>query len=107
MAEEMQEQGTEMVIKEMLDIESQVKEAMLSRVSHFKEQADSLTFEGVRRLLEKDLGLDKFALDVHKRFVKQCLLECLDGAVADNASKDSGGKREQTCWFFKRRHRIT
>ncbi|KAJ6735802.1 HIRA-INTERACTING PROTEIN 3 [Salix viminalis] len=91
MAEEMQEQGTEMVIKEMLDIESQVKEAMLSRVSHFKEQADSLTFEGVRRLLEKDLGLDKFALDVHKRFVKQCLLECLDGAVADNASKDSGG----------------
>ncbi|KAJ6681679.1 HIRA-INTERACTING PROTEIN 3 [Salix koriyanagi] len=91
MAEEMQEQGTEMVIKEMLDIESQVKEAMLSRVSHFKEQADSLTFEGVRRLLEKDLGLDKFALDVHKRFVKQCLLECLDGAVANNASKDSGG----------------
>ncbi|KAJ6307015.1 hypothetical protein OIU78_022167 [Salix suchowensis] len=91
MAEEMQEQGTEMVIKEMLDIESQVKEAMLSRVGHFKEQADSLTFEGVRRLLEKDLGLDKFALDVHKRFVKQCLLECLDGAVADNASKDSGG----------------
>ncbi|PNT37218.1 hypothetical protein POPTR_005G176400v4 [Populus trichocarpa] len=89
MAEEMQEQGTETVKKEMLDIESQVKEAMVSRVSHFKEQADSLTFEGVRRLLEKDLGLEKFALDVHKRFVKQCLFECLDGAVADNASKGS------------------
>jgi hypothetical protein len=29
----------------------------------------------VRRLLEKDLGLEKFALDVHKRFVKQCLFE--------------------------------
>ena len=35
----------------------------------------SLTFEGVRRLLEKDLGMEKFALDVHKRFVKQSLLE--------------------------------
>ncbi|KAG6774220.1 hypothetical protein POTOM_021571 [Populus tomentosa] len=82
MAEELQEQGTETVKKEMLDIESQVKEAMFSRVIHFKEQADSLTFEGVRRLLEKDLGLEKFALDVHKRF-------CLDSAVAENASKGS------------------
>ncbi|KAJ6405295.1 hypothetical protein OIU84_013293 [Salix udensis] len=99
MAEEMQEQATETVKKETpdesLDIESQVKEAMLSRVSHFKKQADSLTFEGVRRLLEKDLGLEKFALDVHKRFVKQCLIECLDGAVTDNASKDSGDTVEK------------
>ncbi|KAF9687222.1 hypothetical protein SADUNF_Sadunf02G0071200 [Salix dunnii] len=99
MAEEMQEQATETVKKETpdesLDIESQVKEAMLSRVSHFKKQADSLTFEGVRRLLEKDLGLEKFVLDVHKRFVKQCLFECLDGAVTDNASKDSGDTVEK------------
>ncbi|KAJ6685425.1 HIRA-INTERACTING PROTEIN 3 [Salix purpurea] len=99
MAEEMQEQATETVKKETpdesLDIESQVKEAMLSRVSHFKKQADSLTFEGVRRLLEEDLGLENFALDVHKRFVKQCLIECLDGAVTDNASKDSGDTVEK------------
>ncbi|KAG6786171.1 hypothetical protein POTOM_007766 [Populus tomentosa] len=99
MAEEMQEQAIQTVKKETpdesLDIESQVKEAMLSRVSHFKKQADSLTFEGVRRLLEKDLGLEKFALDVHKRFVKQCLFECLDGAVTDNASKDSGDTVEK------------
>jgi len=44
MAEEMQEQATETVKKETpdesLDIESQVKEAMLSRVSHFKKQAE-------------------------------------------------------------------
>lgn len=40
MAEELQEQGTETVKKEMLDIESQVKEAMVSRVIHFKEQAE-------------------------------------------------------------------
>lgn len=33
----------------------------------------SLTFEKVRRLLEKDLGLETHALDAHKRFVKQWL----------------------------------
>ena len=37
----------------------------------------SLTFEGVRRLLEKDLGLEAYALDVQKRFIKQCLLKVL------------------------------
>ncbi|CAN1235917.1 hypothetical protein LINPERPRIM_LOCUS4648 [Linum perenne] len=49
----------------------------------------SLTFEGVRRVLEEDLGLEKFALDVHKRFVKQMLLESLQGAVDSNAQKGS------------------
>ncbi|KAF5442502.1 hypothetical protein F2P56_035152 [Juglans regia] len=57
------------------DIESQIKGAMRSRVAYFQEQADSLTFEGVRRLLEKDLGLETYALDVHKRLIKQYLLE--------------------------------
>ncbi|CAN1235914.1 hypothetical protein LINPERPRIM_LOCUS4648 [Linum perenne] len=68
------------------DVESNIRTAMKSRVSYFKEQADSLTFEGVRRVLEEDLGLEKFALDVHKRFVKQMLLE---GAVDSNAQKGS------------------
>ncbi|KAF5442501.1 hypothetical protein F2P56_035151 [Juglans regia] len=67
------------------DIESQIKGAMRSRVAYFQEQAEyslslsqincSLTFEGVRRLLEKDLGLETYALDVHKRLIKQYLLE--------------------------------
>lgn len=35
----------------------------------------SLTFEGVRRLIEKDLGMKKHALDVHKSFIKNCLQE--------------------------------
>ncbi|KAE8077437.1 hypothetical protein FH972_016002 [Carpinus fangiana] len=68
---------------------------MHSRVAHFKEQADSLTFEGVRRLLEKDLGLETYALDVHKRLIKQCLQECLDGADDDNASKTFGEMGEK------------
>ncbi|XP_030934642.1 troponin T, skeletal muscle isoform X1 [Quercus lobata] len=78
-----------------LDIESQITTAMQSRVSHFKQQSDSLTFEGVRRLLEKDLGLETYDLDVHKRFIKQCLVKCLDGADDDNDSKTSGEMGEK------------
>ncbi|KAK1404123.1 CHZ domain-containing protein [Heracleum sosnowskyi] len=69
-------------------IESQIEVAMASRIPHFRQQSDSLTFEGVRRLLEKDLGLDKYALDVHKRFVKQLLSKFLDGDD-DDMTKDS------------------
>lgn len=32
-----------------------------------------ITFEGVRRLLEEDLGLAKYALDAYKSFVRECL----------------------------------
>ncbi|CAI0585114.1 unnamed protein product [Linum tenue] len=74
------------------DVESQIRTAMRSRVDYFKDQADSLTFEGVRRVLEKDLGLEKFALDVHKRFVKQWLLECMQGAVDGSGHQDSTEK---------------
>ncbi|XP_021740367.1 HIRA-interacting protein 3-like [Chenopodium quinoa] len=70
-----------------LDIESQIKSAINSRSSYFQEQADSLTFEKVRRLLEKDLGLETHALDTHKRFVKQWLQTCIESATSDNLSK--------------------
>lgn len=33
----------------------------------------SLTLEGVRRALEKDLGLEMYSLDAHKKFIKQCV----------------------------------
>ncbi|KAI4339717.1 hypothetical protein MLD38_024627 [Melastoma candidum] len=74
------------------DMESRIKEAMRVRVPHFKEQADSLTFEGVRRLIEKDLGLETHALDEHRRFIKQLLLQCLEGGENNHgsASKNSG-----------------
>ncbi|KAH1125336.1 hypothetical protein AAZX31_06G107400 [Glycine max] len=76
-------------------LESQIETAMRSRVSLFKEQSDSLTFEGVRRLLEKDLGLEEYALDVHKRFIKQCLLKCLEGVGDDDGAKISGKEGEK------------
>lgn len=37
----------------------------------------TLTLEGVRRALEKDLGMNMFSLDAYKRFIKQCLEEVL------------------------------
>ncbi|PPS18746.1 hypothetical protein GOBAR_AA01806 [Gossypium barbadense] len=81
---------------EMDDIESRITTAMRSRVGHFKEQSDSLTFEGVRRLLEKDLGLESFALDVHKRFVKQCLLKWLDDGNDNEGSSGTVEKNVST-----------
>ncbi|KAM0971600.1 hypothetical protein ACFX13_019783 [Malus domestica] len=89
-------QDGESPLKETHDIESQIKSAMRLRVPYFKEQSDSLTFEGVRRVLEKDLGLETFALDVHKRFVKEHLVEVLEGAVDDNTSKTSGETDEKS-----------
>lgn len=72
------------------DIESQIRTAMRSRIAHFKEESDSFTLESVRRLIEKDLGLENRALDIHKRFVKKCLQECMEGSADNNASKNSG-----------------
>ncbi|KAK4756221.1 hypothetical protein SAY87_006348 [Trapa incisa] len=90
MVEELPGTGSAGSDQSALDIESQIKTAMSSRVSHLRKQSDcsSLTFEGVRRLIEKDLGLEVHALDVHKRFIKQCLLECLEGSDDAEASKD-------------------
>ncbi|XP_031484495.1 uncharacterized protein LOC116253694 isoform X2 [Nymphaea colorata] len=67
-----------------------ISNAMRLRLPDFREQADSLTLEGVRRLLEKDLGLQMFSLDTHKRFVKQCLHECLHDFAEVNTSKNLG-----------------
>ncbi|KAL6527059.1 hypothetical protein OROGR_016149 [Orobanche gracilis] len=64
---------------EQQNIEQQLERAVCSRLQHFKDQADSLTMVSVRRLLEKDLGLEKFALDAHKNFIKQYIFEKMDG----------------------------
>nr|XP_043632640.1 otolith matrix protein OMM-64-like [Erigeron canadensis] len=65
-------------------MESRIQEAMRSRLQHFRDQSDSLTFEGVRRLLEKDLALDTYALDPHKKFVKHLLEKYLSGTEDDD-----------------------
>ncbi|KAL5704301.1 hypothetical protein ACHQM5_022749 [Ranunculus cassubicifolius] len=75
--------------------EGAVTSALRSRVAYFKQQADSLTLEGVRRVLEKDLGLEEYVLDSHKRFIKQCLQECFDAASNENISKSSAETGEE------------
>lgn len=77
-------------MKDDESIESRVRQAMRSRAQHFKDLADSLTFEGARRLLEKDLNLDTHALDKHKKYVKQLLEKILSGTEDDeNVSKNT------------------
>ncbi|KZV26682.1 hypothetical protein F511_34726 [Dorcoceras hygrometricum] len=76
-------------------IEVRIEHGVRSRLQHFKDQADSLTLESVRRLLEKDLGLEKFALDAHKRFIRQYLEKQMDDAdncdskTASDVDKDN------------------
>lgn len=74
--------------EEASDTESKIKAAMFSRASYFREQADSLTLEKVRRLLEKDLGLETYALDAHKRFVKNWLEPCIESAGSEKLLKN-------------------
>ncbi|CAO2834496.1 unnamed protein product [Amaranthus hypochondriacus] len=71
------------------DIESKIKSAILSRSSYFQDpnQANSLTFENVRRLLEKDLGLETHALDTHKPFIKQWVKTYIESSTAGSFSK--------------------
>ncbi|XP_068637355.1 uncharacterized protein [Aristolochia californica] len=75
---------------EAQDMEELISRGLRERVNYFKEQADSLTLEGVRRVLEKDLGLKKFALDIHKRFVKKCLEERFASLGDENSAKNTG-----------------
>nr|CAB3489962.1 unnamed protein product [Digitaria exilis] len=76
--------------------EAEIEKAMRARVPDFKKQADSLTLEGVRRALEKDLGLEIYSLDAHKKFIKQCVdkvfAESDDENINDNASEDAEAK---------------
>ncbi|KAK9053782.1 hypothetical protein SSX86_024856 [Deinandra increscens subsp. villosa] len=83
-------------MKEEESMEFRIKQAMRPRIQHFRDQADSLTFEGVRRLLEKDMVLDKYALDSHKKFVKQLLEKYLSGAEGDDESKGEDDKSKDS-----------
>lgn len=77
------------VNEEKQGMEAKIEAAVRSRLQHFKENADSFTMEKVRRLIEEDLELEKYALDVHKRFIKQFLEKQMENAAADGVPKDS------------------
>ncbi|RWR90139.1 eukaryotic translation initiation factor 5B [Cinnamomum micranthum f. kanehirae] len=88
-------------MEEAKDMETEIKCAMRARVKDFNDQADSLTLEGVRRMLEKDMGLETFALDAHKRFIKQCLQECFESIDEANGSKNTSENSQQTVQSVK------
>ncbi|KAL1542598.1 DNA ligase 1-like [Salvia divinorum] len=79
-------------------LELQLERAVIARLQHFKDQADSLTLESVRRLLEKDLGLENFTLDAHKRFIRHFLEKIMEGADESNSNPTTGNmdKDEQS-----------
>ncbi|PHU19582.1 hypothetical protein BC332_10733 [Capsicum chinense] len=77
------------VNEEKQGMEAKIEAAVRSRLQHVKENADSFTLERVRRLIEEDLKLEKYALDVHKKFIKQLLEKLMENADDDGVSKDS------------------
>ncbi|CAH9134574.1 unnamed protein product [Cuscuta epithymum] len=66
---------------------SQIGTALLTRMQHFKENAEAFTMVRVRRLIEQDLGVEKNSLDVHKKFIKQFLEEHLEHANEKDSTK--------------------
>ncbi|XP_010500159.1 PREDICTED: eukaryotic translation initiation factor 5B-like isoform X2 [Camelina sativa] len=70
------------------DFESKILEAMRSRVTYLRNKADSFTFVSVRRMLEEYMGLEMFALDDHKTFVKVNLVKCLEEPGNGDASEN-------------------
>lgn len=59
------------------NMEPEVEKAVRSRLPYFKEHADTMSMLKVRRMLEEDLGLEKFALDGYKLFIKQSVEKLL------------------------------
>ncbi|CAA2983441.1 Hypothetical predicted protein [Olea europaea subsp. europaea] len=72
---------------EKQEIQAKIADAVRSRLQQFKDQSDSLTLGSVRRLLEKDLGLEKNSLDVHKRFISLYLEKQMQDADDDNSKR--------------------
>ncbi|KAF3646326.1 putative vacuolar-processing enzyme-like [Capsicum annuum] len=60
----------------------------------------SFTLERVRRLIEEDLKLEKYALDVHKKFIKQFLekVQTLETTSNRNARAMNQYSGEYSCW---------
>ncbi|XP_015698135.1 HIRA-interacting protein 3 isoform X1 [Oryza brachyantha] len=74
--------------------EAEIERAFRARLPDFRKQADSLTLEGVRRALEKDMGLEKHSLDAHKKLIKQCVDKVFSGSDDDNGDNNAPVKAE-------------
>ncbi|WMV54150.1 hypothetical protein MTR67_047535 [Solanum verrucosum] len=66
----------------------------------------SFTLERVRRLIEEDLELEKYALDVHKRSIKLILEKLMENAAADGDPKDSQENLEKDASLTKQEKEV-
>ncbi|CAD5314763.1 unnamed protein product [Arabidopsis thaliana] len=71
------------------EIEFKILAALRSRVTYLRNEADCFTLVSVRRMLEKDIGLEKCDLDVYKSFVKEHLVKSLEEAGNNDTSENS------------------
>lgn len=71
-------------------VQDRIERALFSRLEYFKENENSVTMASVRRLLEEDLGFEKYALDEHKKFIKQLIEQHLycDGGGSKNSEEN-------------------
>ncbi|CDP18336.1 unnamed protein product [Coffea canephora] len=89
MAKEKQEE------EEKANMEARILGGLQSRLQHFRDNASSLTLAGIRRILEEDLGFEKYALDVHKSFIKQFIEKNLnDDDDYETKNSDSHAEKE-------------
>ncbi|XP_027147916.1 high mobility group nucleosome-binding domain-containing protein 5 isoform X1 [Coffea eugenioides] len=89
MAKEKQEE------EEKANMEARILGSLQSRLQHFRDNASSLTLAGIRRILEEDLGFEKYALDVHKSFIKQFIEKNLnDDDDYETKNSDSHTEKE-------------
>ncbi|XP_078441208.1 DNA ligase [Wolffia australiana] len=72
-------------------IENRISKAIRARIRNFRDQADSITLENVRRIIEKDLGMEAFSLDAHKKIIKKYLEKCLDVSEEVSTFEDPAG----------------
>uniref|UniRef100_A0ACD5WZQ9 Uncharacterized protein n=2 Tax=Avena sativa TaxID=4498 RepID=A0ACD5WZQ9_AVESA len=73
--------------------DAEIEKALRARLPFFKKQADSLTLEGVRRTLEKDMGLEIKSLDAHKKFIRHCVDKVFSDCDNENTN-DASEKAE-------------
>ncbi|QHN97206.1 uncharacterized protein DS421_18g625420 [Arachis hypogaea] len=74
--------------------EALIKKAITERSSFIKANFEIITMAVLRRLLEEDLQLDKFALDPYRKFINQQVDEVLESSEVVEPSNN--GKKSRS-----------
>ncbi|KAF5442498.1 hypothetical protein F2P56_035150 [Juglans regia] len=74
--------------------ESTIKKAVRKRASYIKANSMKITMAELRRLLEKDLELEKYTLDSQKKFISQQLDDVLQSCEFSEEKPTSNVKKD-------------